>query len=69
MFLSTLTMAHSGLIKEIMKSQIKVFENILFSFNQDDLQNMMVSKREKNLISLNLSSSSVTTPLPLCSFS
>ena len=69
MFLSTLTMAHSGLIKEIMKSQIKVFENILFSFNQDDLQNMMVSKREKNLISLNLSSSSVTTPMPLCSFS
>ena len=41
MFLSTPTVAHSGLIKGIMKSKVKMFKNALFSFNQVDLQNMM----------------------------
>ena len=45
MFLSTPTTAHSGLIKGVMN--VWNFKNILFSFNQVDLQNLMNPKREK----------------------
>ena len=47
MFLSTPSVALSGLIRVIMKPKVKKFENIFFSFNQVDLQNMMDPEREK----------------------
>ena len=47
MFLSTPTVAHSGLIKGIMKLRVKMIKNMIFSFNQVDLQNMMDPVREK----------------------
>ena len=50
MFLSTPTVAHSGLIKGIMKSRVKMIIYILFSFNQVDLQNMKNSKKQKDKI-------------------
>ena len=47
MFLSTPSVALSGLMRGIMNPKVKMFENIFFSFNQVDLQNMMDPKREK----------------------
>ena len=47
MFLLTPSVALSGLIRVILKPKVNKFENIFFSFNQVDLQNMMDSKREK----------------------
>ena len=40
-------MALSGPIRGIMKTKVKMYEHIFFSFNQVDLQNMMDPGREK----------------------